>query len=149
MERDWSTEKEVQIIPSLSIPMAELHFRFSRSGGPGGQNVNKVNTKVTLLFEPANSASLTLQQKECIFNRLANRINQAGQLQIQASEYRTQQGNRNAAIDRFATLLRGALHTPKKRKKTVVSKKAKERRIKLKKTRSLLKRSRGRVAGEE
>ena len=149
MERDWNTAREVRIIPSLSIPMTELHFRFSRSGGPGGQNVNKVNTKVTLLFTPAESSTLSLQQKECILNRLANRINQSGQLQIHASEHRTQQGNRNAAIDRFAALIRGALHTPKKRKKTVVSKKAKERRLKLKKNRSLLKRSRERVGKEE
>ncbi|PIE58247.1 MAG: aminoacyl-tRNA hydrolase [Desulfobulbus propionicus] len=139
------SEKEIVVTPSLVIPARELTFRFSCSGGPGGQNVNKVHTKVTLVFDLEHSPSLTALQKEGIRRKLAKRINQAGLLYIQADEHRTQQANRRAVIARFTAELGSALHTRAKRRRTAPPKSSQERRLQRKKDRSLLKRSRRRV----
>lgn len=136
----------IQINPSLEIPMAELHFAFSRSPGPGGQNVNKVATKVTLNFDVAASKSLSDTQKAIIARRLSTRITRDGMLHITSSSERSQKSNKEEAVARFAGLLADALRPRKPRKKTRPSAGSRERRLKEKAQRSQTKSlRRGRV----
>ena len=132
------------ITPSVSIPLLELSFTFSRSSGSGGQHVNKVNSRVTLWFDIAASESLTQDQKQLIRQRLAGRINKQGVLRLDADRRRSQGANREDAVSRFASLLRDALHVDKTRRKTKPSQGAKKRRLQAKKHRSRLKKQRGR-----
>jgi ribosome-associated protein len=132
----------------VQIPEKELVFIFSRAGGPGGQNVNKVNTKVTLLFDVAGSPSLTEEQKAKILNRLSTRISRGGVLRVSAMRYRTQKANREDAVMRFVELVSRALKEKPRRKKTKVSRSAKKRRLREKKQRSMVKQSRQKVTSE-
>src|SRR6476659_9675040 len=106
----------IPITPDLAIPDEELSFVTSRSGGPGGQNVNKLETRVTVRFDVAGSPSLTEEQRAKILERLATRITRAGVLQVTSQKHRTQADNREAALERFAELLREALHEEAPRK---------------------------------
>ena len=99
----------VWITDSLEIPDDELTFTASRSSGAGGQNVNKVNTRVTLTFDLAASSSLTAAEKDRIAERLATRVNKTGVLRVTSQRHRTQAANRDAAVARFTELLRSAL----------------------------------------
>ena len=128
---------------SCAIPVSELKFRFSRSGGPGGQNVNTRDTRVELLFDVAGSASLGPRQRQRLMDKLANRIDGDGVLHVVASDDRTQAANRAQAVERFRALLTEALKPdPPPRRKTKPSAGAKERRLKEKKERSRTKRER-------
>lgn len=129
----------IPIQSDLEIPDEEVRFVASRSSGPGGQNVNKVNSRMTLLFDLAASAALSEGQKQRIAERLATRINREGILQVSSQKHRDQGANRAAALDRFAELLREALREEPPRKKTRVSRAAKARRIEEKKKRGRLK----------
>ncbi len=137
-----SPAKTVAINHELRIPAAELLFRFSRSSGPGGQHVNKVNTRVTLIFDVAGSPSLTPEQRQMISNRLGTRINKQGKLQVTSYRHRSQGANRTAATERFVQLLQEALQKRKPRKKTRVSRAAKKQRLLAKKQRGRLKQTR-------
>ncbi len=128
-----------------AIPSSEISFRFSRSGGPGGQNVNKLETKVELLFDVANSAGLTEEQKQRILTREKNRIDSEGILSVTAQESRSQSANREAAVEKFIAILAGALAKRKKRIRTRASKASREKRIEGKKRRGRTKQTRGRV----
>ena len=99
----------IEIDDSLAIPDEEVSFVTSRSGGPGGQNVNKLETRVTLRFDLAASPSLTDEQKSRLRERLATRITRAGILHVTSQKHRTQAENREAAVARFAELLREGL----------------------------------------
>ncbi len=139
----------VEIHEQLTIPDEELSFEFSRSGGPGGQNVNKVSTKATLLFDVASSPSLTDEQRSRIMSRLRTRITKAGILRVTSQRHRTQRANREAALERFAELIREALRRKRPRRRTRVPRAARERRLQEKKRRGDLKRRRGTVRTEE
>lgn len=132
----------IEIKPGLILLEEEIRFTFSRSGGPGGQNVNKVNTKVTLWFDVLGSPSLTEEQKQKIQHRLGNRITKDGMLQIVSAQFRTQKANREDAQRRFVDLLAAALQDRPKRKKTRIPKRVKEARLTAKKKRAALKVSR-------
>lgn len=132
----------IEIGDGLTIPDEEVSFVTSRSGGPGGQNVNKLETRVTLRFELAASPSLTDEQKVRLRERLATRITRAGILQVTSQKHRTQADNREAAVARFAELLREGLHEEAPRKKTRVPKAAKRRRIESKRRRGERKKQR-------
>lgn len=135
----------IRINSHTAVPSSELTFRFSRSGGPGGQNVNKVETKVELLFDVARSTGLTDEQKQLIFVREKNRIDSDGMLRVIAQESRSQFENREAAVEKFVSIVAGALMKRKKRVKTRASKASKEKRIEGKKIRGKTKKMRGRV----
>ncbi len=121
---------------------SEWVFKTSRSGGKGGQHVNKVSTKVELNFEVARSAFLTDEQKVRIAYKLSNRINKDGFLQVVSESERTQLKNKQQAIARFYELLEDALKVPKKRKPTKMPRSVKEKRLKDKKLKGEKKESR-------
>lgn len=125
----------VIIIDKIALK-TELKFRTSRSSGPGGQSVNKVSTKVELLFDVWNSNVLLEEQKEIITSKLKNRINTDGIFYISSDETRSQLKNKELVIERFITLLEDALKPIKKRKPTKPSKASKEKRLKTKKIKS-------------
>lgn len=133
----------VRITRSLQIPDGELSFRFSRAGGPGGQNVNTRDTRVELVFDVAGSASLGPRQRARLMEKLANRLDSEGVLHVTVSDERSQARNREIALERFRTLLQDALRAdPKPRRKTRPSRAARERRMQEKKARSRKKRER-------
>jgi len=113
----------------LSIPFSELSFRTSRSGGPGGQNVNKVETKVEILFDVVNSPSLSESQRSLIVEKLVGRIDSAGMLRVTAQQSRSQFQNKEFAIERIAGLLRSSLKPTKTRIRTKPTRKAKANRL--------------------
>ena len=132
----------IRIRDGLAIPESEITFTASRSGGPGGQNVNKVSSRVTLSFDVPASTALSEEQKRKITGRLATRINKDGVLRIVSQKTRSQDMNRNDALERFSDLLRRALTEQRSRIKTRVPSGAKERRIEEKRKRTLIKQKR-------
>jgi ribosome-associated protein len=134
----------LEISPAVAVAEGELAFAFSRSGGPGGQNVNKVATRVTLAFDLARSTSLSDAQKTRIRERLATRVSRDGMLRVVSQRHRTQAANRRAVVERFVELLRAALAEEAPRLPTHASRTAKVRRVEEKKRRGRLKVQRSR-----
>jgi ribosome-associated protein len=132
----------IPIDDTFAIPDEEVSFATSRSGGPGGQNVNKLETRVTLRFDLAGSPSLSEEQKARLRERLATRITRDGVLQVSSQKHRSQGANRDAAVERFAELLRENLREEPPRKKTRPSRAAKARRLDEKRRQSQRKRDR-------
>ncbi len=128
----------------ISIADAELTFQASRSSGPGGQNVNKVSTRITLRFDLDGSPSLDADQKALIRRRLSNRINKDGILSVSAQRERSQSANRDAATERFGELLRKALQVDPERRRRGTPARSKRRRLEKKRQRSRLKQGRSR-----
>lgn len=139
----------VVIDVQLAIPESELAFRFSRSSGPGGQHVQRSDTRVELLFNVANSPSLSEEQRSRIMARLAGQIDGQGVLRVVSAMTRSQLENREQALRRFQDLLASALRQRRRRVATKPSKAAREARLAEKRLRSQRKQSRGRVSGEE
>ena len=133
----------------LSIPLAELSFRYSRSSGPGGQHAQKSSTRVELLFDVRSSPSLTEKQRARILERLAGYIDTAGVLHLASQTERSQLRNKEEVVDRFQTLLGDALKRRKRRKPTKPTAKSKERRLKKKKQQSQTKKLRRKVQDTE
>ncbi len=140
----------IAVTPQISIPEQELQFHASRSSGPGGQNVNKVNTRVTLHFDVRRSPSLTAAQKSLIGRKLKTRINKEGVLYLYAQRAASQALNRADALDKFCRLLHEALTPRKIRKATRISQRSIENRLDQKKRRGRVKQSRNQPArGDE
>lgn len=130
------------VSPSLSIPLSELRFKFRRSSGPGGQNVNKLNTSVEVQFDFVHSAVLSPEQRQQIAEQLAARLNSTGVLSIQSERFRTQGRNRADCLSKLTALLATALQKPPKREKTKPSRAAQTRRLNSKRRHSEKKKSR-------
>jgi len=136
----------LEIAGGLVLPEEEISYVTSRSGGPGGQNVNKLETRVTLRFDLAASPSLSEEQKARLRERLATRITRAGVLHVTAQKHRSQGANREAALERFSELLREAMLEETPRKKTRIPRAVHRRRVEDKKRRGQRKQERsGRV----
>ncbi len=129
----------------IQIPDNELVFKVSRSSGPGGQNINKLNTKVALIFDIKNSGTLTGQQKQTILKKLGRKPTKDKKLIITSQKFRTQKANRNAVIERLAEIIQKALKKPKKRKPTKPTVVSVEKRLKSKKIKGILKQQRRKV----
>jgi ribosome-associated protein len=128
--------------------ICEINFNFSRSGGKGGQNVNKVETKVELVFNIDDSVRLNDEQKALIKNNLKNRIDGENNLRMIAQSERTQFANRKKVIEKFENLIKKALQKKKKRIKTKLPKVVKEKILKSKRKQSEKKESRKRIVVE-
>jgi ribosome-associated protein len=126
----------------IYISEDELVFKTSRSGGPGGQNVNKISSRVTVFFDAANCQSLSDTQKRQILARLATRANKNGVIRVVSQRHRSQKANRDAVVERLRQLLTTVLKNKPVRKKTKVPYQATQRRLEEKKRRSLLKQQR-------
>ena len=131
----------LEITPSFFIDERELQFDFIRAGGPGGQNVNKVATAVQMRFDITNS-SLASDIKGRLIQLAGKRVNADGVLMFEAKRFRTQEQNREDAIQRLVELIRKALVKPKPRRKTKPSTASKEKRLKAKKVKGATKRIR-------
>ncbi len=132
----------LEILPGVEIADEDLQWSVSRGGGPGGQHVNKVSTRVTLRFDLLGSTSLTDEQKARARRRLDNRLTVAGEIVMHAGRHRSQTRNRDELRERFAELMARALTPPRPRRKTKPSSGARERRLETKRIRSSVKRSR-------
>ena len=139
----------ISVIDGLEIPEHELDFTVSRSGGPGGQNVNKVSTRVTLHFNVDSSGVLNPDQRRRIHSRLSTRINKEGILHVTSQRTRSQELNRADVIQRFAELLREALYKEPPRIPTRVSRAAKIKRVEEKKKRTEIKVARSRKGWDD
>ena len=137
----------------MNIPKPELQkeitFKASRSGGKGGQNVNKVSTKVELLFDIQSSLLFTDEQKELLLTKLQNRLNKDGHLQVVSEEERSQFMNKERALDKMILLLQKALYVQKVRKAIKVSRHAKAKRMDEKRIQSVKKQLRRSGTGHE
>ncbi len=133
---------DLRITDDLSIPSAELTEAFTRSGGPGGQNVNKVSSKAELRWNVRESAVLSDKDREWLVNKLRSRLTNDGEIIITSDRTRDQGRNREDARAKLAMVIRTALERPKPRKKTRPSRGAVERRIQSKKRRSQTKKDR-------
>jgi ribosome-associated protein len=132
----------LEVNDSVRVPRAELTYRATRSGGPGGQHVNTSSTRVELAWDVGASPSVSDEERALIREKLSNRISGEGVLLLAASDHRSQNQNKEAVTERFVELVRQALVVPKKRKKTRPGKAAREARLRAKKHRSEVKRSR-------
>jgi len=127
----------------------EVIYKASRSGGKGGQNVNKVSTKVELLFDVERSELFTDEDKLLIVNKLQNRLNKDGYVQVISEEERSQLLNKERAMDKLVSLLTQALQRPKARRATKISKGVKAKRLDQKRIQSVKKQMRQGGKSEE
>jgi len=140
----WRPIGDLHVSAAVVIPAAELQWRFSRSSGPGGQNVNKVETAVELGFDLEGTGAIGPFQKQRLLERLGSRC-VAGCLRVAVSEHRSQYQNRQLAMQRLGDLLREGLKPPPKlRKPTKPTRGAVKRRVDAKKQRSQVKQARQR-----
>lgn len=128
--------------PGVVIPADELEMRYARAGGPGGQNVNKVETKVDLRFRPATSRVLAEDQRARVLERLGGKLTADGELIVVASGHRDRASNVEEARERLAALLREALKARTKRRATSPTRGSQRRRLETKRKRSDTKRQR-------
>jgi ribosome-associated protein len=130
------------ITPDLSLPLSELEYRASRSGGPGGQHVNASSTRVEVSWNVAASPSLTPAQRLQLLERLGPRLDSAGQLRLVSSATRSQLRNKEDVTARLQQIVAGALAVRKKRKATKPSRAAKAARLEAKRRRAATKQQR-------
>ena len=133
---------DLVVTPRLTIPASELAVSFARSGGPGGQNVNKVSSKVELRWNPVTSAALTADDRALLIERLRSRLTNDGTLIVTSTATRDQLKNRDDAESKLALIVRTALHRDKPRRETKPTRASKRRRVADKRHRSEIKKHR-------
>ena len=133
---------DIVVTPRLTIPAGELSMSFARSGGPGGQNVNKVSSKVELRWNPVTSSALTDDDRSLLLERLASKLTTDGTLIITSTLTRDQMKNRDDAQSKLALIVRTALHRDKPRRETKPSRASKRRRVADQRHRSEIKKNR-------
>lgn len=136
----------IKINPSIYLDENELNFSFVKASGPGGQNVNKVATSAQLKFDVKNSSTLSDEIKEKLVKIAGKKMTSKGILIIEAKRFRTQERNKDDALNRLINLIILASKVKKKRKKTKPTKASSEKRIDIKKQRSAKKQLRKRVS---
>ena len=134
--------QDLVVQPGLTIPGSELTIAFARSGGSGGQNVNKVSSKVDLRWHPGSSTALHPDDRTWLLAKLGPRLTGDGALIVTSTLTRDQVKNREDALSKLALIVRAALIRPKRRRATKPSKGAKRRRVADKRHRSEIKRNR-------
>jgi len=139
---------DIPIKNGIIIPEHELEITSSRSGGAGGQHVNKTSTKITLRWNVKNTSALTDEQKQRVLEKIASQITADGDLIIHSSATRSQEQNRKMALVRLGQIISKALYVPKKRMATRVSKGAKEARLQEKSHRGAIKKLRSKIDEE-
>jgi ribosome-associated protein len=142
-------EGYLEITPELVLPLVELDYRATRSGGPGGQHVNTSSTRIEVWWDLGSSPTPTEEQRTRLLARLSSRLDSDGRLRVVASESRSQLRNREAATERLRELVASALEVRKPRKRTKPGRAAKAARLEAKRRRSALKRDRRRPRHEE
>jgi len=143
------TADDLTVRPNLVIPGSELSVSVARAGGPGGQNVNKLSTKVVLRWSVKDSVVLRDAQRERLLDKLSSRLTREGELVVAADGDRSQQANREAARVRLAELVRAALQVPKKRRATKPTRGSQRRRLQAKRRRKDIKRGRGKPSTDD
>jgi ribosome-associated protein len=139
-ERDDSFDSAgMELAPGVRVDPGQLRLQYARSSGPGGQNVNKVNSKTELWVPIAALTGLSQGARDRLAKLAGFRLTNAGEIHIAADNHRTQEANRAEAFDRLRLLIVAAMHVPKARRKTKPSKAAKRRRLDAKKRRSAVK----------
>jgi ribosome-associated protein len=126
----------------IQIPQNELVFKASRSSGPGGQNVNKLNTKISAEVDISSCGFLKPEQKTIVLKKLAARLTKDNRLIVESQRFRSQKANRDFAVEKLTEIIENALKRPKKRRPTRPTRTSVEKRLLSKKTRSLLKQQR-------
>jgi ribosome-associated protein len=133
----------------IVIPSNEIYISVSRAGGPGGQHVNKVSTRVTVRWNVKDTVVLSLVQKNRVIKNLKASLTKDGELVVYSSESRSQLQNKKIALDKLAQEVKKALIVPKKRMKTRISKSTKESRLRKKLLRSEVKKARSKKSLED
>ena len=132
----------LRVSPELVLPLAELEFRATRSGGPGGQHVNTSSTRIEVSWDVAGSPSLTAEQRERLLRKLASRLDSTGRLRLVSSASRSQLRNKEDVTERLRTLVADGLVVPKARRRTKPPRAAKAARLESKRRRAATKRDR-------
>ena len=149
LESRTKNEPMLTVNKKISIPLSEFKFTYSRSPGPGGQNVNKVNTKVTLKWNVEKTNSLPESVRARLVHKFARRISKTGELVITSHRFRDQGRNVADSLNKLREIVLSVANPPKSRKKTKPSKAAKQRRLAEKRRTSQRKQSRGRIRLED
>ncbi|MGE0352635.1 MAG: alternative ribosome rescue aminoacyl-tRNA hydrolase ArfB [Gemmatimonadales bacterium] len=139
----------VAVTADLAIPIAELEYRASRSGGPGGQHVNTSSTRIEVWWDIARSAVLSDEQRERLLRRLATRLDSKGRLRLVSGATRSQLSNKEEVTARLGRVVADALRVPRPRKKTRPSRAARERRLEAKRRQAAKKQNRRRRPDED
>ena len=139
---DYTEDDNLRVTARVCVPIRELRFSFARSSGPGGQNVNKVNTKATLHWAIDANETLPDDVRERFLARYRRRINAEGQLVVTSQRFRSQERNRSDCIEKLGEMLRAVATRPRPRKATKPSRAAIERRLQNKKQKSQKKQQR-------
>jgi ribosome-associated protein len=134
--------RDIVVTHRVTIPAAELSFAFARSGGPGGQNVNKVSSKAELRWNPVQSTALGADDRAWLLERLGRRLTNDGTLIVTSTLTRDQIQNRDDAISKLTLIVRAALDRPKHRRATKPTRASKRRRVADKRHRSEVKKQR-------
>jgi ribosome-associated protein len=132
-------KNDLYIKNGITIPEHELQITTSRSGGAGGQHVNKTETRITVRWNVKSSTAITEEQRQYLLERLESQLTSEGDILVHNSESRSQQQNKKNALNNLAAIIRNGLHKPKKRVATKISKALKEARLKSKAHRSKIK----------